>query len=219
MAEDRPFEGSRTEHGPAEEARRKLTRAEQERTRRPGPAWLSPDCRVLSFRGITPVLAEDVFLAPGAMVVGDVILAERASVWHNAVVRGDMNFIRIGRETNIQDLCVLHVTTDIHPVKVGDGVTVGHAAVIHGATIEDGCLIGMKAVVLDGARIGEGAMIAAGALVPPGMEIPPRVLVVGSPARVRRSLQAGEMEEIRFAARDYVEYARLHAKELGLIAG
>jgi gamma-carbonic anhydrase len=181
-------------------------------------SWVAADARVLPFRGVTPVLGGGVFLAPGAMVVGDVILAERASVWHNAVIRGDMNFIRIGRESNIQDLCVLHVTTDIHPVKIGDAVTVGHAAVIHGATIEDGALIGIGAVILDGARVGAEAVIAAGSVVPPGMEIPARVLAMGTPARVKRQLTAAEVEEVRAGVHHYIEYAELHARELGLVS-
>jgi carbonic anhydrase/acetyltransferase-like protein (isoleucine patch superfamily) len=133
------------------------------------------------------------------------------------VIRGDVNFIRIGRDTNLQDLCVLHGTTDVHPVRIGDGVTVGHAAVIHGATLEDGCLIGMRAVVLDGARIGQSAMVAAGSVVPPGFEVPPRTLALGSPARVKRPLRPEELRELARSAEHYAELARLHARELGLV--
>jgi gamma-carbonic anhydrase len=178
---------------------------------------ISPDARILPFRGTRPVLSEGVFVAPGAMIIGDVIVAEESSLWYHAIVRGDMNFIRIGRRTNIQDLAVIHVTTDIHSARIGDGVTVGHSAVVHGAVLEDGCLIGMGAIILDGARVGQESMIGAGSVVPLGMEIPPRVLAVGSPARVKRPLRPDELEEMRSASLHYLEYARLHARELGLI--
>jgi gamma-carbonic anhydrase len=178
---------------------------------------ISPDARILAFRWTRPVLSDGVFVAPGAIVIGDVIVAEESSIWYQTVVRGDMNFIRIGRCTNIQDLCVIHVTTDIHPVSIGDRVTIGHHATVHGATVEDGCLIGMGATILDGARIGTESMIAAGSLVSIGMEIPPRVLALGSPARVKRALTAEELEGMRKAADHYLEYARLHARELRLV--
>jgi gamma-carbonic anhydrase len=173
------------------------------------------EARVFSFRGVRPVIGNEVFLAPGTLILGDVILGEQASIWYHAVVRGDINFIRVGRGTNLQDLSMIHVTEE-HPVRIGDGVTVGHSAVIHGATLEDGCLLGMGAIVLDGARIGEGAMVAAGALVPPGMEIPPRMLALGSPARIKRALTPEEGESIRQSALRYEELARLHVRELGL---
>src|SRR5512140_3210523 len=113
---------------------------------------ISPDARVLPFRGARPILGDDVFLASGALVLGDVILAEETSVWYNVVIRGDVNFIRIGRGTNVQDLSVIHGSTDAHAVRIGDGVTIGHGVMIHGATLDDGCLIGMGSVVLDGAH-------------------------------------------------------------------
>ena len=184
----------------------------------PGSTLVSPEARVVSFRGARPILGDRVFLAPGAMIIGDVILAEESSVWYQTVIRGDVNFIRIGRGTNIQDLCLIHGTTDVHPVRIGDSVTIGHGAIIHGASLEDGCLIGMGARILDGARVGAGALIGAGGVVPPGMEIPPRVLAVGSPARVKRALRPEESDGIRESAAHYLEYARLHARELGLIS-
>ncbi len=178
---------------------------------------ISPDARVIPFRGARPVLHEEVFLAPMVTVIGDVIIGEGSSLWYHTVVRGDVNFVRIGRDSNLQDGCVVHVTTDTHPVRIGDEVVVGHAAVVHGATLEDGCLVGIGARVLDGARIGAGAMVGAGALVPPGLEVPPRVLVVGAPARVSRALTAEELERTRAIARHYRELARRHARELGLV--
>lgn len=178
---------------------------------------ISPDACILPFRGTRPVLSEGVFIAPGATIIGDVIVAEDSSIWYQTVVRGDMNFIRIGRRTNVQDLCMIHVTTDIHPVNIGDGVTIGHHATIHGANLDDGCLIGMGAIVLDGARIGTESMIGAGSLIPMGMEIPPRVLAVGSPARVKRQLRPEELAGMRKAAEHYFEYSRLHARGLNLL--
>jgi gamma-carbonic anhydrase len=177
---------------------------------------ISPDDRVLPFRGLQPIFGADVFVAPGAVVLGDVILGDRCSIWYQSVVRGDVNFIRVGRETNIQDSVVIHVTTDTFPARIGDGVSIGHRAVVHGATVEDGCLIGIGAVVMDGAVIGSQTIVAAGSLVSPGMTIPPRVLAIGSPARVKRSLRPDELDMMRENARHYVEYARLHAQELGL---
>lgn len=179
---------------------------------------IAPDARIIPFRGVRPVLQEDVFVAPLVTIVGDVIIGEGSSLWYHTVVRGDVNFVRIGRQSNLQDGCVVHVTTDTHPVRIGDEVVVGHAAVVHGATLEDGCLVGIGARVLDGARIGAGAMVGAGALVPPGMQVPPRVLVLGAPARVSRPLTPEEVERTRGIARHYFDLARLHARELGLEA-
>lgn len=176
--------------------------------------FISPDARVIPFRGARPVIGRGVFIAPGAVVLGDVILEEEASVWYNTVIRGDVHFIRIGRQTNIQDGCVLHVTNDTHPLHVGSRVTVGHGVILHGCTIDDGCLIGMGATLLDGARIGEGSLVAAGSVVAPGERIPPGVLALGSPARVRRPLNAEERERVRVAADLYIGYAREHASEL-----
>jgi carbonic anhydrase/acetyltransferase-like protein (isoleucine patch superfamily) len=178
---------------------------------------ISPDARVVPFRGASPIFGQGVFLAPGAMVVGDVILGEGTSIWYQTVIRGDTNFIRVGRETNIQDHAVIHVTTDTFPARIGSGVSIGHAAVVHGATLEDGCLIGIGAVVMDGAVIGAQTIVAAGSLVPPGATLPPRVLAVGSPARVQRPLRPDEFELLEETVRHYLEYARLHARELGLL--
>lgn len=177
---------------------------------------ISPDARVFPFRGATPLLGEEVFLAPFSVVVGDVFLGERSSLWFHAVVRGDVNFVRIGRGVNLQDHVVVHGTTDTHPVRIGDAVTIGHAAVVHGTTLGDGCLVGIGARVLDGVVIGEETIVAAGCVVPPGMVVPPRVLVVGSPARVRRPLTADECGLGRRIALHYEELARRQAKELGL---
>lgn len=181
------------------------------------PLYVSPEARLIPFRGVRPVLSDRVFIAPGVTLVGDVIVAEGSSIWYGTVVRGDVHFIRIGRETNLQDNCVIHVTADTNSVTIGDRVTVGHGAIIHGATLEDGCLIGMGAQVLDGARVGEGALLGAGSLVPPGERIPPGMLAIGSPAKVRRALTAEERERVRRSSEQYLEYAMQHARELGLL--
>jgi gamma-carbonic anhydrase len=177
---------------------------------------ISPDARVIPFRGVTPLLGEAVFLAPFSVVVGDVILGERSSLWYQTVIRGDVNFVRIGRRVNLQDHTVIHVTTDTFPVRIGDDVSIGHAAVVHGATLGDGCLVGIGARVLDGATIGAEAIVAAGSVIPPGMEVPARMLAIGSPARVQRALTPEEVGLGRRIAEHYEELARRHARELGL---
>ena len=158
--------------------------------------------------GRTPKLGRDVWIAPTAVVVGDVDLGDDVSVWFGAVVRGDVFSIRIGSGTNIQDNAVVHVTTGQHSTTIGRNVTVGHAVVLHGCTIEDGALIGIGSIVLDGAVIGEGAMIGAGSLVTPGTIIPPRVLAIGSPARVKRPLSDAELDHVGNSGAHYVELAR-----------
>ena len=151
-------------------------------------------------------------MAPTAVVVGDVEIGPDSSVWYGTVVRGDVHQVRIGARTNLQDLCVLHVTRGRYATRVGDEVTVGHRAVVHGCTVEEGALIGIGAIVLDGAHIGPEALIGAGALVPPGMEVPEGSLVVGVPGRVVRPLTAEERKLQRQRALEYVETARGHAE-------
>jgi carbonic anhydrase/acetyltransferase-like protein (isoleucine patch superfamily) len=142
----------------------------------------------------TPSIAEGVFLAPSADIIGDVRLAKNSNVWFNAVVRGDINYISIGEDTNIQDNSLLHVVDEL-PLIIGSGVTVGHQVTLHACTVEDNCLIGMGAVVLDGAVIGKGSVVAAGALVPPGKVYPPYSMIMGSPALVKRPLTDQEIEQ------------------------
>jgi carbonic anhydrase/acetyltransferase-like protein (isoleucine patch superfamily) len=150
-------------------------------------------------------------LAPGAVVVGRVVLAARVSIWFGAVVRGDVNRIVIGEESNIQDGSILHVTEET-PLTIGPSVTVGHAAVLHGCTIEKGSLIGMGARVLDGAKVGSGALVGAGSLVPPGMVVPAGTLVVGTPARVARALNPEEQAQLAASAGHYVGYADVYLR-------
>ncbi len=171
---------------------------------------------ILSYKGVLPKLGRDVFIAPGAWVIGDVEIGDGTSVWFNTVVRGDVNFIRIGSETNIQDNVTLHVTGKRFPLFIGDRVTVGHQAVVHGCVVEDECLIGMGAIVLDGARIGKGSIVAAGAVVSPGTEVPPGSVVMGVPAEVKKTLTEEEKERIRETAAHYVKLARRYMEDQSL---
>ena len=160
---------------------------------------------IRSFQGTLPKIAPTAYVDPAAVIIGDVTIGERSSVWPNAVLRGDVNKITIGEETNVQDGSVLHVEYALHELILGNRVTVGHCVCLHGCTVEDDSLIGIGAIVLNGARIGEGSVIAAGALVPEGMQIPPGSLAMGVPAKVRRMVTPEERERFRANAQHYVE--------------
>lgn len=157
------------------------------------------------YKSIHPRLGARAWVDGSAQVIGDVALGEDASVWMNTVVRGDVNRIRIGARTNIQDNCVLHVTAQ-HPTTLAEDVTVGHSVTLHGCTIERLCLVGIGAIVLNGAVVGEESIVAAGALVPENMKIPPRSVVMGAPATVRRPVTEEERAGLRRYARNYVGY-------------
>jgi len=156
------------------------------------------------FKEKKPQIDASALVMESAQIIGDVIIGEESSVWFNAVIRGDVNHIRIGKYTNIQDGCVLHVARRTLPLLIGDEVTVGHNVVLHACTIGSQCLIGMGAIVMDGADIGEQSIVGAGSLVTPGTKIPPRSLVLGSPARVKRELTEDEIRGIRESAANYV---------------
>jgi carbonic anhydrase/acetyltransferase-like protein (isoleucine patch superfamily) len=158
------------------------------------------------FQGTWPRLGERVYVDESAQVIGDVELGDHASIWMNAVVRGDVHSIRIGAYTNVQDNCVVHVFKDLHPTLVADHVTVGHGAILHGCRIDSWCLIGMGAVVLNGVHVGEESIVAAGTVVPEGMQIPPRSLVMGLPAKVRRPVDQDEKASLRRYAENYFQY-------------
>lgn len=160
------------------------------------------------FRGVSPSIHPSVFIADGARIIGDVTIGENSSIWFNVVIRGDVGPIRIGSGTNIQDLTMCHLTRERSRLIVGSEVTVGHCAILHGATIEDGALIGMGAILLDNAHIGTGAIVAAGAVVTEGMEVPAGVLVAGVPARVVRELQPAEALAGRNGSANYIEYVQ-----------
>ena len=161
-----------------------------------------------------PRISAGVFLAPSSTVIGEVEIGADSSVWFNAVVRGDVNRVIIGCRTNIQDGAVVHVTNATHPTVLGDDVTIGHNAVVHGCTVENGCLLGMQSCVLDGVVIGECSLVAAGAVVAPGTHVPPGSLVVGAPARVKRQLSDREREGLLASARNYVQYVRDYPSEM-----
>jgi carbonic anhydrase/acetyltransferase-like protein (isoleucine patch superfamily) len=163
---------------------------------------------ILPYGGKRPTIPDSAYVAPGAVIVGDVALGEQASVWFNCTVRGDIHYIRIGARTNIQDNSILHVTKGTHPLVIGDRVTVGHGVTLHGCTVEDECLVGIGAIVLDGAVIESGSMVAAGALVPPGMVVRTGTLVAGVPAKVLRPIREQERENLPASAARYVEYAK-----------
>ncbi len=162
------------------------------------------------FLGVRPSFDDSNFIAPSADVIGDVRLGRGASVWFNATVRGDVNWIRIGAGTNVQDNCVVHVTNRTAPTTIGEGVTLGHGAIVHGCTIGDNVLVGMGAIVLDHARIGRDVVIGAQALLTQGIEIPPRSLVLGSPARRIRELTDEEVAKIRVYAQHYLRYSAIY---------
>ncbi len=158
------------------------------------------------YRGLLPRIHPSAYIDDSAQVIGDVEIGEESSVWMCVVIRGDVHRIRIGRRSNVQDGTVVHVMKDTHPTTIGDNVTIGHAAVIHGCTIEDQCLIGMGAILLNGSHIGTGSIVAAGTLVTEEMKVPPRSLVMGSPGKVRRLLTQAEVADIQMYADRYVSY-------------
>lgn len=166
------------------------------------------------YRSILPRVHLTAFVDSSAQVIGDVEMGEESSAWMNVVIRGDVNWIRIGRRTNIQDGTIVHVMRGTHPTIVGDEVTVGHGVILHGCTVGNRCLIGMGAILLNGVEVGEESIVAAGTLLPEGTKIPPRSLVLGSPGKVRRQLEPADVASIADYAERYVGYAREY-KEMG----
>ena len=163
---------------------------------------------IKKFRGKSPVIPDSCYISESVDLIGDVTLGENVSLWFGTVVRGDMHFITIGNRSNIQDNSVIHVTTDTSPTRIGREVTVGHNAIIHGATIEDRCLIGMGAIIMDDTVVGEGSIVGAGAVVPPNMIIPPRSLVIGLPAKKVRQTTDKELEMIIKQAQYYIDFSQ-----------
>lgn len=161
---------------------------------------------MIEYGGITPSLHETVFVADGAVILGDVHIGAHSSVWFNCVLRGDVHEIRIGERTNIQDLTMCHTTYNKHPLYIGNNVTVGHKAMLHGCSIEDAALIGMQATILDGAVIGNHSIVAAGSVVREGFIVPPRVLIAGVPAKVIRDLTDEECASLEQSAQNYLDY-------------
>jgi carbonic anhydrase/acetyltransferase-like protein (isoleucine patch superfamily) len=168
---------------------------------------------IRTYRGVMPRIAESAYIDLSAQIIGDVTVGERSSVWLNTSVRGDVNHIRIGDETSIQDNTVLHVDHQVYPCLIGNRVTVGHSAVLHGCVVEDDVLIGIGAIVLNGAIIGRGAIVAAGALVPEGMQVPASTLVMGTPAKVRREVTAEEQARFARNCDNYVKITAIYKEE------
>ena len=158
------------------------------------------------YRGISPRIDPTAFIDASAQVIGNGDIGEESSVWMSTVLRGDVHWIRIGRRSNVQDGTIIHVMNGTHPTSIGDEVTIGHGAIVHGCAIENQCLIGMGAILLNGSHVGTGSIVAAGSLVVEEMMIPPRSLVMGSPARVKRLVTQAETLEIQTLADRYVEY-------------
>jgi carbonic anhydrase/acetyltransferase-like protein (isoleucine patch superfamily) len=168
---------------------------------------------IRTFQGKTPLVPASCYVDASAQVLGEVELGEQASVWMNAVLRGDVNSIRIGARSNVQDCAVLHGMRSLYPVVVGEMVTIGHNATVHGCVLEDAVLVGIGAVILNGARIGEGSIIAAGAVIPERTIIPPNSLVAGVPGKIRRTLGDVDREMILMYARNYLDYTKIYLAE------
>lgn len=162
------------------------------------------------FQNLHPKIHDSAFIAENAMIIGDVEIGAESSVWYGSILRGDVNYIRIGARTNIQDACVLHVSAKTHPTVLEDEITLGHRVTLHGCYIETGCLIGIGAIILDGVRVGRNSLIAAGSLVTPNTKISPRSLVMGSPARVKRELTNDEIYNQARFWQSYTDLLRIY---------
>lgn len=168
---------------------------------------------IRSYQGHTPTIPTSCYIDISAQILGDVALGENSSIWMNAVLRGDVHSIRIGSNSNVQDCSVLHGMRNVYPVIVGDWVTIGHNATVHGCVIEDACLIGMGARILNNARIGEGSIIAAGAVIPENTVVEPNTLWAGVPGKERKKLSPGDREMILKYARNYLDYTKFYLEE------
>ncbi len=171
---------------------------------------------IMEFQGVQPSIASDVFIAPSADIIGDVTIGEQSSVWFGCVIRGDVNSITIGKRTSIQDLSMIHVThfkkedrSDGFATTIGDDVTIAHRVMLHGCTIEDACLIGMSATILDGAIIGKESIVGANSLVTKNKNFPPQSLIMGNPAKVVRELSDEEVASLYASAANYVNFGRI----------
>jgi carbonic anhydrase/acetyltransferase-like protein (isoleucine patch superfamily) len=168
---------------------------------------------VRAFKGHTPRIHPSCFIEDSAQIIGDVVVGEESSVWFNTVIRGDVHSIRIGRRTNVQDLCLIHVSKDRFSTTLGDEVTVGHHVTLHGCTVGSRVLVGMGAVLMDGVEVGDDCLIAGGALLVPGTKIPSGMLAVGSPAKAKRALTDAERAWLRESAANYVSYGRTYRED------
>lgn len=176
--------------------------------------YISTDRILYPYDGMTPTIHETVFLADGVRIVGDVTIGKNSSIWYNSVIRGDVHYVRIGENSNVQDLCMLHVTNGKYPLNIGNNVTIGHSVKLHGCTIHDLVLIGIGAIVLDGAVVEEKSMVAAGAVVKPGFVVPSGKLVAGVPAKIIRDLTEAEIKDLTASANRYKKYTQITRKSL-----
>ena len=165
---------------------------------------------IRSFNNITPKIAASAFVADDAIIIGDVEIGEDASVWFGSIIRGDVNFIRIGDRTNIQDGTIIHVSSKTHSTILEENITVGHRVTLHGCHVESGCLIGIGAILMDGVRVGANSLVAAGSLLTPGTQFPPNSLIMGSPAKVKRELRADELAYLDKSWQNYIELKKYY---------
>jgi carbonic anhydrase/acetyltransferase-like protein (isoleucine patch superfamily) len=163
---------------------------------------------ILPFKNKLPLIGTNVFVADTAVIIGDVVIGDESSVWFNAVIRGDVNFIRLGNKTNIQDGCVLHVTNGKYPLIIGSNVTIGHNATVHGCTLKDNLLIGMGAVVLDNSIVNSNSIVGAGSVIKENFTVPEGVLAAGVPAKIIRDLNETEIQKITQSAENYAAYSK-----------
>ncbi len=168
---------------------------------------------IITHHGITPKIHPTAFLCEGVRIIGDVEIGENVSVWYNTVIRGDVHYIKIGDNSNIQDMCMLHVTNNVWPLIIEKNVSLAHSVSVHGCILREGCLIGIGAAVLDGAEVGEYALVGAGAVVREGFKVPPRTLVAGVPAKVVRELTEKEIERVSSTPNNYIKYVRQYRQE------
>lgn len=173
---------------------------------------LNEEVKLFPYRDYFPRIGENVFLAPGVKLIGNVEIGNNSSIWYNTVVRGDVHYIKIGQNTNVQDCSMLHVTNGKFPLNIGNEVTIGHSVTLHGCTLNDLCLIGIGAIVLDGAVVESNSMVAAGALVKQNFVVPSGKLVAGVPAKIIRDLTEAEVKDFKASAKRYVEYSQLTLK-------
>lgn len=169
---------------------------------------------IITFKGITPKIHPTAFLCEGVRIIGDVQIEENCSVWYNTVIRGDVHYIRIGKNSNIQDMCMLHVTNNKYALNIGENVSVAHSVTLHGCTLKDNCLIGIGAKVLDNSIVNSNTLVAAGAVVREGWEVPEGTLVAGVPAKVIRDLTDAEIRRVTETAPNYIKYASEYRKAL-----
>ena len=170
---------------------------------------LSEEQKIFPYKEFNPKIGNNVFLASGVKIIGNVEIGDNSSIWYNTVIRGDVHYIKIGKNTNIQDCSMLHVTNGKYPLNIGNNTTIGHSVSLHGCTLQDLCLIGIGAIVLDGAIVEFNSLVAAGALVKQNFTVPSGKLVAGVPAKVIRDLTTAEIKDIEAGAKRYVEYAKI----------